>query len=288
MLTPEDIITGEKFQDLADISLSKAEHKEFESTNLFNNFDIDNFNENYFTYAEPKFIYANSSLINLTKKKLLDSRFYDKLQTFEHPFSLILHNSDQDFNFNNLSLFKKVPSLIKIYTQNLNINHHKVVPLPIGIANSRWKHGDLETFCKVANKQVKKSKEVYYNFTVEGGMRPEYRVSCKAAADNLKLPINPSLEYEDYLLDLQKHKFCLCPSGNGLDTHRLWECLYLKVIPILIDSNYSAHFAKDFPLYLLKRWSDLDLSKLPSVYKNVNWDNYDLLKFDNYVLKYIT
>jgi hypothetical protein len=28
MITPEDIITGEKFQDLADISFSKAEHKE--------------------------------------------------------------------------------------------------------------------------------------------------------------------------------------------------------------------------------------------------------------------
>lgn len=287
MITPEDIITGEKFQDLADISFSKAEHKEFESTNIHNNHDIDNFHPELFRYAKPKFIYANSSLLNLTKKKLLDSQFYTKLQIFEHSFSLILHNSDQDFNYSNLSILNQVPNIDRIFTQNLNINHRKVFPLPIGIANSMWEHGNLETFCEVVNEKVDKTEEIYYNFTVEGGMRPEYRVSCKEAADNLNLTINSSLDYKEYLQDLQKHKFCLCPSGNGLDTHRLWECLYLKVIPILIDSNYSAHFAKDFPLYLLKKWSDLDLSKLPSVYKNTDWSNYDLLKFDNYVSKNI-
>ena len=68
MLTPDDIITGEKFQDLADISFSKAEHKEFESNNVYHNYDIDNFNPALFLYAKPKFIYGNSSLINLTKK----------------------------------------------------------------------------------------------------------------------------------------------------------------------------------------------------------------------------
>lgn len=284
MLEPKDIITGEKFQELASISISKAEHREFESTKYLH-IDIDNFK--FTTFDNQELIYVNSSLINLTKQKLRESDLFTKLQSFKNKFSVILHNSDQDFNYANLGMLQAVPNIQKIYTQNLNTTHRKVVPLPIGLANKMWGHGNLETFCAVANQQVEKTKEIYYNFTVEGGMRPEYRVSCKEAANNLNLPSNASLNYREYLRDLQKHKFCLCPSGNGLDTHRLWECLYLKVIPILIDSNYSAHFKKDFPLYLLKKWSDLDLNKLTLVYDNADWSNYNLLKFNNYVSKYI-
>lgn len=284
MLEPKDIITGEKFQDLANVSISKLEHKQFESQKL-NTIDIDNFN--FPDYSNPELVYVNSSLISLTKPNLLSSNLFEKLNLFNNKFTLILHNSDQDFNYANLGILQAVPKIQKIYTQNLNTTHRKVNPLPIGLANSMWKHGDLETFCGVVNNEVEKTKQIYYNFTVEGGMRPEYRVSCKDAADKLNLPINPSLNYKEYLQDLQKHKFCLCPSGNGLDTHRLWECLYLKVIPILIDSNYSAHFQKTFPLYLLKKWSDLDLSKLSQVYENADWSNYDLLKFNTYVTKFL-
>jgi len=31
----------------------------------------------------------------------------------------------------------------------------------------------------------------------------------------------------------------LCARGNGLDTHRFWESLYLGVIPVIINNEYT-------------------------------------------------
>ena len=278
MFREEDIITGERLQDLADISISKLEHREFESRNT-QYLDVDDPNWNY--VDNPKIIYANSSLIN---EKLKHSELIEKLKKFKNSFFLILHNSDQDF-LPKHTYITEIPNLKQIYTQNCNIDIEKITALPIGLANSRWNHGNLETFCSVVNKPVIKTEYIYNNFTVEGGMRPEYRVDCKEAADSLKLPVNKSLNYKDYLLDLQKHKFCLCPSGNGLDTHRLWECLYLRVIPIIVESTYSKNFAKDFPIYLLKEWVDINLEKLDKFFLKTKWENHSLLKFKNYCYK---
>lgn len=281
MYKPEDIITGEKFQELADVSISMLEHKEFESKNV-EWLDINTYDYGFF--KNPSLIYLNSSLINRTKPKLIACKLDKKMTYWRNKFSLILHNSDQDFSPHHIRLLRN-PYLEKIYTQNCNVSHEKVIPLPIGIANSRWKHGDLKTLCDVANKKVKKTKNIYYNFTVEGGMRPEYRVECKKVADNLKLELNKNLPYKKYLQDLQKHKYCLCPSGNGLDTHRLWECLYLGVIPITIESTFIKNFSDDFPIYLLKKWSDLDLELLEKEYKEFTSLDYPLLKFKNYCSK---
>ena len=32
---------------------------------------------------------------------------------------------------------------------------------------------------------------------------------------------------------LLNYMFVICPEGNGIDTHRMWEALYLRTIPII-------------------------------------------------------
>jgi hypothetical protein len=56
------------------------------------------------------------------------------------------------------------------------------------------------------------------------------------------------LPYNQYLEQLAEHRFCLCVRGNGLDTHRFWESLYLKVIPIVINNHITQ--LNKFLLYL--------------------------------------
>ena len=58
-----DFITGAKFQDLSYVSLSKEEHRQFESKSEFGTYiDIDTFNPK--SYDNPYIVYANNSLIN--------------------------------------------------------------------------------------------------------------------------------------------------------------------------------------------------------------------------------
>ena len=63
----------------------------------------------------------------------------------------------------------------------------------------------------------------------------------------------------DYFNYLATFKFAICPEGNGIDSHRLWECFYLKVIPIVLD-NLFIRKVKDkynLPIIILNDWNDL-------------------------------
>jgi hypothetical protein len=83
-----------------------------------------------------------------------------------------------------------------------------------------------------------------------------------------------------YLLDLKQHDFCLCPRGNGLDTHRLWESLYMDCIPIVeYDPAYSDF--TDLPIYFIDKWEDVTPESLQQVKENYSkrvW-NVDKLYF---------
>ena len=275
-----EIITGEKFQNLCGVSISKSDHKRFESSTAPNSIDVDNFD--FSQYDNPSLVYCNSSLFNRHKPKLVESKIIDKLNQFSNNFSLVLHNSDQNFNEDFLDLLN-IDKLDKIYTQNCDITHPNFIPLPIGIANSVWPWGVPGLVAAASKYHTKKTQFIYYNFTQEGGLRPAYREDCAKIAHKLKLPESKSEPFYLYLKNLGRHKFCLCPSGNGLDTYRLWECLYLKVIPIVVDSPFIQHFSKLFPMVVLEKWEDLNLDSLESIYAQADWSNNYLLDFDQYI-----
>jgi hypothetical protein len=64
--------------------------------------------------------------------------------------------------------------------------------------------------------------------------------------------------------------FVICPEGNGIDTHRLWEALYLKTIPIMKKNKISPFLKKiNLPILVLNKWTDLleyDEKKLKKLY----------------------
>jgi hypothetical protein len=63
----------------------------------------------------------------------------------------------------------------------------------------------------------------------------------------------------DNLLRLNDYEFCICPEGNGADTHRLWECLYLKVVPIVVNSQFTKLLIKyNIPMVIIEKWDDFD------------------------------
>ena len=84
----------------------------------------------------------------------------------------------------------------------------------------------------------------------------------------------------------------MSPEGNGIDCHRMWECLYLKVIPICHRNILTEHFSKLFPIILVDDWKDknepgMDVNYLEENYSKLSdWSNYHLLDQDQY-LKHI-
>ena len=54
---------------------------------------------------------------------------------------------------------------------------------------------------------------------------------------------------------LEEHSFVFCPEGNGPDTHRLWETLYLGKVPIVKTSSWNRNF-RDLPIMFVNSLLD--------------------------------
>jgi len=59
---------------------------------------------------------------------------------------------------------------------------------------------------------------------------------------------------DDYVNGLLHHKFSLCPRGNGIDTHRIWESLYCRTIPIVRYEEAHRNI-RDLPILFIDDWS---------------------------------
>lgn len=144
----------------------------------------------------------------------------------------------------------------------------------------------MDYFNSVIGNDIPKTELVYFNFEIIGGQRKYWRPLCYAAGVRLNLNESKRLKFKEYVKDLARYKFCLSPEGNGIDCHRMWECLYLKIVPICHRNVVTEHFAKLFPIVLVDDWNTFKLSDLDGVYESADWSNYNLLDFDNFA-KYL-
>lgn len=73
----------------------------------------------------------------------------------------------------------------------------------------------------------------------------------------------PDMPVGDYLEELSWHDYSLCPDGNGLDSYRVLECLYLGVTPVMRRSYFSERLREMFPaVVLLDDLADFDFCLL--------------------------
>ena len=76
------------------------------------------------------------------------------------------------------------------------------------------------------------------------------------------------VDYYNFLLNLAKHKFILCPRGNAIDCHRNWEVLYMKRVPVMKTDPYLIELFKEWPVLWVNGYEDI---------------TEDLLKDNNYL-----
>ena len=87
--------------------------------------------------------------------------------------------------------------------------------------------------------------------------------------------------FDNYIDNVYNHPFVICPEGNGIDTHRVWECLYMNTIPIVIR-NINNSFYEDLPILFLNDWEELSEKLLHDAFMDMSrkeW-NMDKLTFE--------
>lgn len=247
-----DIITGDRIIGLCDFVISVRQINEFHK-------NIENFISPDKILLIKDFNNINykglSTIFRSVNKKCLKLFIYTHLLPFltsvkffhnldkEIDYIIYLHNSDHSLNETVSDLLdENLTNIKKVYTQNpdYNDNSHKVNLLPIGLANSMWPHGNVLEFYKMIKNtyMFKKSRNIYININ-PGTFSYRQKIVDILQSTDKEWTLSSSKPYKDYLYELSSHYFCLCVRGNGIDTHRFWESLYLGVIPVIINNEHT-------------------------------------------------
>lgn len=171
-------------------------------------------------------------------------------------FELYTHNSDFGIKEVHLYILEN-PWLICWYAQNIWFKHKKLKSIPIGIANSRWPHGNVETLKKIMREKNEKNMLLYCNFDVN--TNPLERSDCLNKIWPYKNDTKKS--FEEYLRLVSKSYFVISPNGNGIDCHKHWEAMYLKAIPI-VTKSFNIEQYPNYPFLIIDSWDDFKKLKL--------------------------
>lgn len=232
-------------------------------------------------------------------KKIFYCHIHEAMDFFKNPpkenFVLITHNSDgkvtdkpKRFNqgsSNDCDITKIIlpQNLIKWYSQNVDVIHEKIESIPIGLENSMW-FVNIKKWEKIEqkSKEPKNYKNLLYvchNIRTNPIERTEpYQIFSNKSWVTLEHGTNGN-NFDNYLNKIHSHKFVLCPEGNGTDTHRTWETLYVKSIPIE-KRNLNNKFYTDLPICFVDKWSDINEEFLNKEYERITNIKWDLEKLD--------
>jgi hypothetical protein len=85
----------------------------------------------------------------------------------------------------------------------------------------------------------------------------------------------PGSDNRDYLAGLGSHRFVLCPPGNGMDTHRMWEALYAGCFPVVLRSPVTEAVCPGLPALIIEAFSQLTpraLEAFETGWRDRSWD----------------
>jgi len=253
------ILSGEQFQELCPVycGVEYDLHRNPRiSVQTEKHMRIDLLNE---PWDNPSLVFCYSCSLKI---------FMEKLQFIKNPFVLVSHNEDTNITEEYMPLLEN-SLVVRWFAQNTLLEHEKLESIPIGMANKMWPHGNSAILTTIASivSNIEKQNEFYFYFSTH--TNSSKREPCKTTLEAKGLQFGSPTDYSTYLLNLASHKFAICPEGNGVDCHRTWECLYLGVIPIMLENPFTIQIQKQFPCILLKSWDEFDQTSCLEQYNDL-------------------
>lgn len=160
----------------------------------------------------------------------------------DSPRTLITHNSDYSVSMAMPKDIPMPPNLIW-YSTNVDIYHPQIKAIPIGLENPHW-HPSKTLDLQKAIEEPPRDKILYFNLMANPNTNPNHRnkvidnFSNNFQNNGCVVKTINGQNYSTYLNIMKSSDFTICPAGNGIDTHRVWESLYLGVWPLV---EYNIH-----------------------------------------------
>ncbi|MCH9811823.1 hypothetical protein K0U07_03555 [bacterium] len=184
-----------------------------------------------------------------------------------HPYILISH-----FGINIIDHrykdFLDSDKIIRWYAHNINLQHAKLIAIPLGIESRYWISKRVHNYEQILDQcnsySCKRRPTIYMNFALHTFKKE------RTIADNHFKSFKDSfyqkrVGYKQYLHDLKGCQFTPSPSGAGISCLRTWEALLMDCIPIVrpvcLDTGEYAEgyddLYKDLPVILIREWEEV-------------------------------
>lgn len=157
------------------------------------------------------------------------------------------------------------PTCVRWFGANMCAAQPRMKCLPLGLSNAT-RESDMHVVlgdagavaAAAAAPKPAAQKLLYANFSVH--THPAERqqlvelLAGKEAWATVAAPVHTPAGRAAYLAAARAHKLVACPRGNGVDTHRLWEALYLGCVPVVLRHPALRDF-EDLPILFLDAWA---------------------------------
>ena len=206
---------------------------------------------------------------------------------------LVLISSESDRPITGEFLGRCPPQIAHWFSTNIEAEDERLEALPLGLSNSYCDITLKASLIAEKSREVtERSKWLYVNFRTSSNpaVREPIMQSFRSirSVDWVTLQ-EGGLTLEDYLTEMTSHRFVLCPPGNGIDTHRLWEALYSRTIPVALGAPAMAAF-RDLPILFAEDFKKLTRDFLAGEYERIrtsqwNWPKLFLPWWRERILK---
>lgn len=180
----------------------------------------------------------------------------------DNKFIIFSHQEDTCIDEN-----IKIPkNVLGIYAVNAEYETDKLYPFPFGVQRkmNEADHRQEILLDNLDNEPLEPQKLLYISCAIDRNeerkplfiYQTEDWATCRFDPLSMYYPYD---KYQLYLNEIRNHKFIACPRGhhNCYDTHKIWETLYLRRVPVVKDYPYYRRLLQDFPALFIKEWSDI-------------------------------
>jgi hypothetical protein len=186
--------------------------------------------------------------------------FATLLPEIKSPFTLITHNGDTVIDEKLASLGFASGKIAKWFATNTIARLPNLVPVPAGLENLRFHFNGVPKLFDHFRQLPPNSKKprILFGFSINTNPAERQPAFDLLSRYLLAEPLPGWPSPPKYLKILFSYMFVAAPPGNGLDTHRAWEALYLGVIPILKRSPLTESFQSlGLPIWIIDSWDEL-------------------------------
>lgn len=172
-----------------------------------------------------------------------------------------------DYSFSGITWMPlRAAGVKRALSSNATTMSRRVRPLPIGLTNDcddgplHRLLGDRTPLRKVAS-EGREARDYtglcYANFNPQThfSRRKLQLLLRDVPTSSVSTPDYSTAGRSAYLRALRDADFVLCPRGNGIDTHRLWETLYVGGLPVVEEFPRCRELLHGLPVIVIPKWS---------------------------------